>query len=62
MPMEIAVQNIDACAHDEQQYCDMRQTTKKDGGDSGHEEAGRWGCEGARCDNRPSGHNGITDK
>jgi len=40
--MEIAVQNIDACAHDEQQCCDMRQSNK-DGGDSGHEEAGRWG-------------------
>lgn len=37
MPMEIAVQNIDACVHDEQQCCDMRQTNKKDGGDSRHE-------------------------
>ena len=30
MPMEIAVQKIDAGVHDEQQCCDIRQTRRTD--------------------------------
>ena len=60
MPMEIAVQKIDARVHDEQQCCDMRQTRRTEVTRDTRRPGG--GGKGARGSNRPRGHNGITNK
>jgi hypothetical protein len=56
MPVEIAVQR--ACTMSNNVVTCDKQTRKTEV----TRDTKRPGVEGARCDNRPSGHNGITDK